>query len=151
MHQMSKRLEKIFIEKGLSAAIEYALRGATPGQRIIAMKFGLGEMEHTARLEQQHARKKARDAMRGSVTPRWTPRDEAAARAQQEAHAQRLAELDRRAEEARREREAQRELSCRMIDLGFKALAKELHPDLGGDHQSMSRLNRARDHQRRMA
>jgi hypothetical protein len=151
MHRMSRRLEKIFIEKGLSAAIEYALRGTTPGQHILAMKFGLGEMEHTARLEQQRAKKKARDAMRGSVAPRWTPRDEATVRAKQEARAQRLAELARHAEEARREREAQREMSRRMIDLGFKALAKELHPDLGGDHEAMARLNRARSHQHRMA
>jgi len=31
-----------------------------------------------------------------------------------------------------------------MIDLGYKALAKELHPDKGGSSEVMARLNRVR-------
>jgi hypothetical protein len=27
-----------------------------------------------------------------------------------------------------------------MIDIGFKALAKRLHPDIGGDQEAMARL-----------
>lgn len=44
------------------------------------------------------------------------------------------------------EREADRKLAHRLIDIGWKVLAKELHPDkLGGSREGMSRLNRVRD------
>jgi hypothetical protein len=33
----------------------------------------------------------------------------------------------------------------RMIDIGYKTLAKRLHPDAGGTHQDMALLNRAKD------
>ena len=32
-----------------------------------------------------------------------------------------------------------------VIDIGFKILVKELHPDKGGSSDAMSRLNRLRD------
>jgi len=52
----------------------------------------------------------------------------------------------RRAEMKRaEEREAQRELALRLIDIGFKVLAKELHPDKGGSRDAMARLNQVRD------
>jgi hypothetical protein len=37
-----------------------------------------------------------------------------------------------------------------MTDLGYKALAKEMHPDKGGSAEDMKRLNRARDHLKHM-
>jgi hypothetical protein len=41
---------------------------------------------------------------------------------------------------------AQRSLAHRLIDIGYIALAKELHPDTPhGDSTSMARLNRVRD------
>ena len=44
------------------------------------------------------------------------------------------------------EREAERKLAHRLIDIGFKVLAKELHPDkLQGDRDAMRRLNRVRE------
>ena len=44
------------------------------------------------------------------------------------------------------EREAERKLALRLIDIGFKVLARELHPDkIGGDREAMARLNRVRD------
>jgi hypothetical protein len=48
------------------------------------------------------------------------------------------------------EREAQRELGQRLVDIGFKTLAREYHPDKGGSNEAMARLNRARDHLKRM-
>ena len=43
------------------------------------------------------------------------------------------------------EREAEQKLAMRLIDIGFKILSKELHPDKGGSRDAMSRLNRVRD------
>jgi hypothetical protein len=73
----------------------------------------------------------------------WTaPVDAIAERAQREAF--RLAQEDAltRAEE----RVANRKLAHRLIDIGYKVLAKELHPDkLHGDRTAMQRLNAVRD------
>jgi hypothetical protein len=43
------------------------------------------------------------------------------------------------------EREAEQKLAMRLIDIGYKILVKELHPDKGGSRDAMSRLNRVRD------
>jgi hypothetical protein len=44
------------------------------------------------------------------------------------------------------EHEAQHNLGRRLVDIGFKELASELHPDkVGGSHDAMARLNRVRD------
>ena len=53
--------------------------------------------------------------------------------------------------QGRAEREAQRQLGRQLVDIGYKALAKELHPDTGGSQEAMARLNRARDHIKRFA
>ena len=42
------------------------------------------------------------------------------------------------------ERDAQRKLGLRLIDIGFKVLSKELHPDAGGSREAMTRLNAVR-------
>ena len=44
------------------------------------------------------------------------------------------------------ERKAERELALKLIDIGYKVLARELHPDKGGSRDAMSRLNRVRKH-----
>lgn len=46
----------------------------------------------------------------------------------------------------KQEREADRKLALRLIDIGFKVLARELHPDKGGSRDAMARLNRVRNH-----
>jgi DUF3102 family protein len=43
------------------------------------------------------------------------------------------------------ERELQRKLGLRLITIGYKALARELHPDKGGSREAMTRLNAERD------
>jgi hypothetical protein len=44
------------------------------------------------------------------------------------------------------EHEAQRNVARRLIDIGYKELAPQLHPDkAGGSHDAMARLNRVRD------
>jgi hypothetical protein len=42
-------------------------------------------------------------------------------------------------------RASRRKLALRLIDIGFKILDKELHPDKGGSRNAMARLNRVRD------
>jgi hypothetical protein len=64
-----------------------------------------------------------------------------------------LAEEARRREERIRdaeltrqqERDAERALALRLIDIGYKVLAKELHPDMGGSRDAMTRLHAVRD------
>jgi hypothetical protein len=72
----------------------------------------------------------------------WTsPVDDIAERARDEAR--RLAaqeELTRQ-----QERDAEAKLGLRLISIGFKVLARELHPDKGGSREAMARLNRVRD------
>jgi hypothetical protein len=43
------------------------------------------------------------------------------------------------------ERDAEKKLALRLIDIGFKVLVKELHPDRGGTKDAMSRLSRVRE------
>jgi hypothetical protein len=42
-------------------------------------------------------------------------------------------------------RMAQRDAMLEVIDSGYRTLAKELHPDVGGSHDDMARINEARD------
>jgi hypothetical protein len=77
-------------------------------------------------------------AARAKPDPQIAERQRAAQQRAQSAQRQRAADMQ--------EREAQRELSCRIADVGFKALAKEMHPDKGGSLEAMKRLNRARAH-----
>lgn len=41
--------------------------------------------------------------------------------------------------------ELHRKLALDLIDIGYKALARKLHPDAGGSRDGMRRLNRVRD------
>ena len=43
------------------------------------------------------------------------------------------------------ERDAQRKLALQLIDIGYKVLARTLHPDKGGSREAMARLNAVRD------
>jgi hypothetical protein len=44
-----------------------------------------------------------------------------------------------------------RDLALELIDIGYKALATRLHPDVGGSRDAMRRLNRVRDELKDMA
>jgi curved DNA-binding protein CbpA len=46
----------------------------------------------------------------------------------------------------KREREEKIKLCLRMLDIGYKILSKELHPDKGGSRDAMARLNEARNY-----
>jgi hypothetical protein len=77
----------------------------------------------------------------GYVRRDWQPDvDAAAARAKADAERIRDAELTRQ-----QERAAEQTLALRLIEIGYKVLAKELHPDKGGSRDAMARLNRVRD------
>jgi hypothetical protein len=43
------------------------------------------------------------------------------------------------------EAKAKQDLALEFVDVGYKILAKKLHPDAGGTVESMSRLGKARD------
>jgi hypothetical protein len=43
------------------------------------------------------------------------------------------------------ERVEMRKLVLQAFDIGYKALARKLHPDNGGSNEAMARLNYARD------
>lgn len=79
-------------------------------------------------------------------TPRlhreWTaPVDQVAQKARDEARRLAIEEgLTRK-----QERDAEAKLAMRLIDIGYKVLARELHPDKGGSREAMARLNRVRD------
>ena len=76
-----------------------------------------------------------------SSARQWvSPVDDIAERARREAERIREAELTRQ-----QEREAQRQLAMRLIDIGYRVLAKELHPDAGGSKDAMARLHLVRD------
>jgi hypothetical protein len=102
-----------------------------------------GAKSFKSKKEAQYAPKK--EGGLGWVKPvsrSWTgPVDDIAERARNDAR--RLAaeeELTRQ-----QERDAEAKLGLRLIDIGFKVLAKELHPDkLGGSREAMVRLNRVR-------
>lgn len=55
--------------------------------------------------------------------------------------------LNLKREELKRaeERQTQRELALQLIDIGYKVLARKLHPDRGGSKDAMARLNAVRD------
>lgn len=55
--------------------------------------------------------------------------------------------LNLKREEMKRadERDAQRTLALQLIDIGYKVLARKLHPDRGGSRDAMQRLNAVRD------
>lgn len=58
-----------------------------------------------------------------------------------------VATLNLKREEMKRqeEREAQRTLALQLIAIGYKVLARTLHPDKGGSREAMARLNAVRE------
>lgn len=62
-----------------------------------------------------------------------------------------LSEMTGKTERRSQLRQAHRELALELVDLGFHALATRLHPDRGGSHDAMVRLNRVREELKRVA
>jgi hypothetical protein len=78
----------------------------------------------------------------GKVRRDWQPDVDAIAdRARRDMERLQQEEMTRK-----QEREAEQKLGIRLIDIGYKVLAKELHPDSGGSREAMQRLQRVRDH-----
>jgi hypothetical protein len=87
-------------------------------------------------------RKEGGDPTYGKVTRQqaWhEPVKESIERAKREAARIQEENLSRQ-----REREEKIKLCFRMLDIGYKILSKELHPDKGGSREAMARLNEAR-------
>jgi hypothetical protein len=62
---------------------------------------------------------------------------------------QRLREIEARVAAQKAEDNKNRELIVQLIDAGYRAMAKTLHPDMGGSHDDMTRLTAVRDELRR--
>jgi hypothetical protein len=62
---------------------------------------------------------------------------------------QRLREIEARVAAQKAEDNKSRELIVQLIDAGYRAMAKTLHPDMGGSHDDMTRLTAVRDELRR--
>ena len=62
---------------------------------------------------------------------------------------QRLREIEARVAAQKAEDNRNRELIVQLIDAGYRAMAKTLHPDMGGSHDDMTRLTAVRDELRR--
>jgi hypothetical protein len=62
---------------------------------------------------------------------------------------QRLREIEARVAAQKIEDKKHRELIVQLIDAGYRAMAKTLHPDMGGSHEDMTRLSTVRDELRR--
>jgi hypothetical protein len=122
---------------------------------VKALHIVAGEMQSRATRQRQAQERAESNRIYEEIfskRPTQKPREATAEERQRDAERQRnserrLAEIDAR----RAERDEQRKLSLRMIDIGYKTLAKEPHPDKGGAAETMKRLNRARQHQKSMA
>jgi hypothetical protein len=55
-----------------------------------------------------------------------------------------MAALEREKLSRKQQREMERKLAIRLIDIGYKILSVELHPDKGGSHEAMLALNAVR-------
>lgn len=44
-----------------------------------------------------------------------------------------------------KEKQLERKLGLQLIDIGYKVLSVKMHPDKGGSHEAMQRLNRVRN------
>ncbi len=123
----------------------------SPSQARVYMSFARTTIgnQNSARATppnslEEHLRSLGRDrpsAGRSFRKPDWQESVDASVdRAKREAERLREEDLTRR-----EERGAQRMLALRLIDIGYKVLAKELHPDKGGDRNAMQRLGIVRD------
>lgn len=61
------------------------------------------------------------------------------------------ADIDALRAQAGSKRAEQRKLALRLIDIGFRVLAVEMHPDKGGSGEAMALLNEVRDQLRQRA
>lgn len=80
--------------------------------------------------------------------PRWTPQTARYPEPVKESIEQAKRQAERIESEnlsRAQERAAENALCMRIIDIGYKVLAKELHPDKGGSREAMARLSRCRD------
>jgi hypothetical protein len=62
---------------------------------------------------------------------------------------QRLREIEARVSAQKAEDNKHRELIVQLIDARYRAMAKTLHPDMGGSRDDMTRLTAVRDELRR--
>jgi hypothetical protein len=76
----------------------------------------------------------------GRVHREWQPEVDAIAE-----RATNIRNIHEEALKREKERETQRKLGLQLIEIGYKVLASQLHPDKGGSDEAMIRLNNVRD------
>jgi hypothetical protein len=137
------QLERGEWQPWLKRHFELTQRTATNYMRLArdvrAAENGSGTSEYRPRTL-----KEAIGDFRSDTRPAWH-------RPVQQVIAQRLDVERLAAERKSREHEAKltRELAHQLIDIGYRVLAAKLHPDKGGSHQAMKRLNHVRQVLRR--
>jgi hypothetical protein len=119
------------------------LKRVSKRERIDLERCWLIDDENQRIAEIKVEKRRLRQEAEAKLTP-----EQRTAKARKAAKA-RTARERRKAIEAERYtpagRRLQRELGLQLIDIGWKALAKSMHPDRGGSAEDMARLNRVRD------
>jgi hypothetical protein len=129
---------KVNFKFGQKTASRYmALAGATKNQIGQSDQFrNLDEF----RLETEPSYVRYREKQKKSRKRKWAGDiREKVKRARAEAAA-----LEREKLTRKQQREMERKLAIRLIDIGYKILSVELHPDKGGSHEAMLALNAVR-------
>ncbi len=117
-------------------------RGA---EREAARKKREADKALWAKLERELAERQKNPAAAAEQRQAQRRADEERREAERKAYQEQHKRLQEEQEAYLRERQAEAELNRKIINEGYRVLAKKLHPDAGGDPAVMRRLNRGRD------
>jgi hypothetical protein len=128
---------KTHFKFGARTALRYMELAAAQNENGTARRFrNLDEF----RLETEPSYVRYREKQKKSRKRKWAGDiREKVKRARAEAAA-----LEREKLTRKQQREMERKLAIRLIDIGYKILSVELHPDKGGSHEAMLALNAVR-------
>jgi len=129
-------VERNFGIKKNQSALYMSLAKHTQGEKLVAPNFS-----SLSEFQRETGQKPSDYNTFASKKPSWQePVREVIDRVDTET-------LNLKREELKRadERDAQRQLALQLIDIGYKVLARTLHPDKGGSREAMARLNSVRD------
>jgi len=129
-------IDRNFTVRYNQAAEYMALAAHLSSQKSVATDFST-----LSALQREVGRRAADYNTFASRKPDWQPEvKEIVERLATQTLNRKRDELDRQ-----QERDAQQALALQLIDIGYKVLARELHPDKGGSRDAMARLNAVRD------
>lgn len=147
--------------KALAAAVDAALAKVCTELHQQFTEFTTDEIaravfKHAGARREREARKAKHAAMDAAMEEWWLKRRatmnaeteqlkrQTEERQQQEIRERHQASL-KAAEDRAKEQKRKQALARKIIDAGYRAVAKELHPDVGGDTDAMSRSNEIRN------